>query len=83
MTAPFRWPRTLNTLAGRALIRIASCGVPPKRRAEWIEEWESELWHLLEKPGGPAALVFCRGAVHHALWERREAPATRPRRDHA
>ena len=37
MTERHRWPRTLGAVAGRSLIRIASVGVPSKRRADWVE----------------------------------------------
>ena len=77
MTERHRWPRTLGAVAGRSLIRIASVDVPSKRRADWVEEWESELWHLLAAEGGPSVFSFCRGAVRHALWEHRAAPAAK------
>ncbi len=63
------------------IVRLASRAVPAHRRADWLEEWESELWHWWtgrngkasgRKPRRLAAFVICLGAIPHGLWEWRQ-----------
>ncbi len=59
-----------------ATLRAAALLVPGGRRAEWLEEWRSELWYVPRK----AATRFCLGAFQDALWLRRNdvRPMKRP-----
>ena len=63
------------------IVRLASRAVPAHRRADWLEEWESELWHWWAgrngeasggKPRRLAGFVICLGAIPHGLWEWRQ-----------
>jgi hypothetical protein len=49
-------------------LRIASLLVPSDQRAEWIEEWRSELWYIPQC----RATIFCMGAFPDAFWLRRK-----------
>jgi len=49
------------------VLRAASLLAPADRRAEWVKEWQSELWYI-ERRG---ATRFCLGAFRDALWLRR------------
>jgi hypothetical protein len=71
------------------LLRCAAWIVPSHERAEWLAEWQGELWHAWhmhgrEGPscssGGRAATVFCLGAFSDALWLRRNNRRSRSRR---
>jgi hypothetical protein len=62
--------------ADRLLLRCASILLPPRQRAEWLFEWESELWHVRRSCIASAAdawqaerdiTVFCLGAFQDAL----------------
>ena len=62
-------------------LRLVAVIVPGSRRRAWLEEWNAECAQLrshLERRGLDAKRVksqlrdFARGAVPHALWERRE-----------
>lgn len=48
-------------------LRVASLLVPSDQRAEWIEEWKSELWYIPQC----RATIFCMGAFRDAFWLRR------------
>ena len=52
------------------LLSAASLLTPGDRRAEWLREWQSELWYV----PGPGATRFCLGAFRDALWLRRNRP---------
>jgi hypothetical protein len=64
-----------------AILKMAAILVPRKDRAEWLEEWRAELWHvwhLCNQNHGPAALhqkeeitAFSLGAFKDAIWLRR------------
>jgi hypothetical protein len=54
------WPQ-------RAVLRAASLLAPGDQRAEWMEEWRSELWYVPRC----RAMVFALGAFRDALWLRR------------
>jgi hypothetical protein len=48
-------------------LRVASLLAPSDQRAEWIEEWRSELWYVPRR----GATLFCMGAFRDAFWLRR------------
>ena len=54
------------------ILRAASFLVPGDQRAEWLHEWQSELWYIARR----GALRFCLGAFQDALWLRRNNPNT-------
>ena len=58
------------------ILRLASLLVPNNLRAEWVKEWQSELWYVPPRE----ASQFCLGAFRDALCLRRdsESPAKRP-----
>src|SRR5215831_8744788 len=53
-----------------AIVRAASLLTPGDRRAEWVKEWQSELWYV----PGQEATRFCLGAFRDALCLRRDCP---------
>jgi hypothetical protein len=63
------------------ILKMAAILVPRKARAEWLEEWRAELWHvwhICNQNDGPAAshqrkeiTAFSLGAFKDALWLRR------------
>ena len=69
----------------RLLLRSASLLVPGRSRADWLAEWQAELWHVLHSqddacqraaPEGPAHLsptAFCLGAFQDAWWLRQNS----------
>ena len=57
----------------RAILRAASLLVPSDLRAEWLDEWRGELWHVARSGRRPAA--FAIGAFRDAFWLRRNSPA--------
>ena len=66
----------------RNLLRFASLLLPQRHRAEWLMEWESELWHARRSSVGTGAdswpaqrelALFCLGAFQDALCLRRLA----------
>jgi hypothetical protein len=60
-----------------ATLHVASLLVPGDRRAEWLEEWRSELWYIPHC----RATIFCMGAFPDAFWLLRNhcIPVTRTR----
>jgi hypothetical protein len=74
---------SLTVYAGHlALLRSASWLVPEPQRAEWVKEWESELWHVRRAclPIGAFSwqaewelTTFCSGAFQDAAWLRRQS----------
>ncbi len=58
-----------------AVLRAASLLAPGGLRAEWLEEWRSELWYVPAR----GATRFCCGAFQDALWLRRNTPSPMPR----
>ncbi len=58
----------------RFIIRAAACAVNADQRAEWLREWQSELWHVPQ----PEALRFSLGAFADALWLRRNHGSRAP-----
>ena len=71
------------------ILKVAAILVPRKARAEWLEEWRAELWHvwhICNQNNGPAALhqkkeitAFSLGAFKDALWLRRNHATSAPR----
>jgi hypothetical protein len=70
------------------ILRSASLVVPRESRAEWLAEWNSELWYVLQKSdrapnrlwSDREALSFCLGAFKDAMWLRRHACSSCPRK---
>ncbi len=67
-----------------AMLRSAALLVPLAERREWLAEWTSELWYMLqachhETPlaihVNPSVTRFCLGAFRDALWLRRNSPS--------
>jgi hypothetical protein len=59
------------------ILRSAACLVPGQERAEWLAEWQGELWHVwhacdsksLDRfRGSPVVTDFCLGAFRDAFW---------------
>src|ERR1017187_7686632 len=66
----------------RGLLRGASLLVPGRQRAEWSQEWQSELWYVCREcmpaggiswSGEREATAFCLGAYRDAFYLRRNA----------
>jgi hypothetical protein len=71
------------------LLRCAAWIVPSHERAEWLAEWQGELWHAWHMSGhetagsargDPAVTGFCLGAFSDAFWLRRNNRRSRLRR---
>jgi hypothetical protein len=84
MTLP--WEPVLRAFH-RGLLRGASLLVPGKQRAEWSQEWQSELWYVCREctpaggiswSGEREATAFCLGAYQDASYLRRHAWQERP-----
>jgi hypothetical protein len=71
------------------ILKVAAILVPRKARAEWLDEWRAELWHvwhICNQNDGSAALhqkkeitAFSLGAFQDALWLRRNHATSAPR----
>jgi hypothetical protein len=61
------------------ILSSASLLVPRRHRSEWLDEWKSELWYVLQnaenvprhKSWHRTALLFCLGSFKDAIWLRR------------
>jgi len=53
------------------ILRATSLLAPSDQRAEWVREWQSELWYIPRR----GATLFCLGAFRDALWLRRNNPS--------
>jgi hypothetical protein len=61
------------------ILRGAALLVPRGRRAEWLSEWKSELWYVMQESdcvpqnlsSDSKSLIFCLGAFKDAIWIRR------------
>jgi hypothetical protein len=72
------------------MLKMASILVPRSARAEWLEEWRAELWHVWQVcnqvDGHPPlhqkeeVTAFSLGAFKDALWLRRNHASAAPRR---
>jgi hypothetical protein len=65
-----------------AMLRGSAWLVPVGQRAEWLAEWQSELWYAWREVGDqsdrrPELTGFCLGACKDALSIRRTAPLPR------
>ncbi|MCI0433863.1 MAG: ABC transporter permease [Gemmatimonadetes bacterium] len=61
----------------RLIVRVASLMTPARGRADWIEEWDAELWHEARRPDGrPVRAVM--GAFADALASRALAGSAAP-----
>lgn len=68
-----RWSGRPGVTLARAVLRWASRLVPWRRRRDWRDEWEGELWAL--DAGGASwwrLVRFALGGMAHAGSERRE-----------
>jgi hypothetical protein len=54
------------------ILRAASFLAPGDQRAEWLNEWRSELWYIPRHE----AILFSLGAFWDALWLRRNNPSS-------
>jgi hypothetical protein len=55
-----------------AILWCAALLAPHWRRREWLAEWKSELWYVLQNGAQPKeSLTFCMGSFRDALWIRR------------
>ena len=85
MTPQSQWP---FRFFHRALLRGASLLVPASQRAEWLREWDAELWHV-QRACAPSRCItwaaerevtaFCLGAFQDAgslarHWRQRDMP---------
>lgn len=78
-----------SRLVCTGILRMAAFLVPADARAEWLQEWRSELWHvwrICNRNNGPAALhredeivAFSLGAFKDAFWLRRNRLCPAPR----
>lgn len=51
----------------RLALRLIALAVPRPLRAEWVAEWESELWYMAESTASQQEIAsFCWGAVEDA-----------------
>src|SRR5262245_50355021 len=57
------------------ILWAASLLTPGDRRAEWVKDWQSELWYVPRDE----ATRFCLGAFRDALCLRRDNPSTAKR----
>jgi hypothetical protein len=71
------------------VLRCAAWMVPGRERAEWLAEWQGELWHVWHSyscksrapfRGRQEVTDFCLGAFHDAFWLRWSNPRSIPRR---
>jgi hypothetical protein len=70
------------------ILKVAAILVPRKARAEWLEEWRAELWHvwhICNQNHGPASshkrkeiTAFSLGAFKDALWLWRNHSSSAP-----
>jgi len=64
-------PRSSLRLA-RLILRLASRVVAASRRADWLAEWEAELWVISGRGSWSGTLRFAVAGAQHALWRWRE-----------
>lgn len=71
------------------IVRCAAWLIPGRERAEWVAEWEAELWHVWQAYSGNSqssfhrtreVIGFCLGAFPDAFWMRRNHPVSIRRR---
>jgi hypothetical protein len=59
-----------------AILRTAGALVPSQQRAEWLAEWNAELWYV-RRARAASAFAFCLGAWKDAIWLRRNSRCAR------
>jgi hypothetical protein len=62
------------------ILRCAAWLVPARERAEWLAEWQAELWHVWHSHRDKSAACFCLGAFPDAFWLSWSDPRWLPRR---
>jgi hypothetical protein len=71
------------------ILRSAAWLVPGQARADWLAEWQAELWHVWHSRdsksrgrfhGSPEVTDFCLGAFRDAFWLGWNNPHSTPRR---
>jgi hypothetical protein len=67
------------------ILRCAALLAPGRERAEWLAEWQAELWHVRHcyhagGHGNQKGTKFCLGAFQDAFWLRWNNPRSIPRR---
>jgi len=76
----------LLRLLDQCLLQVASFLVPSHQRAEWRQEWQSELWHVRQScaptdcaswPAEQQVMAFCLGAFQDAFCLRRQCKPMR------
>ncbi len=72
----------MRSMLHLALLRTASTLVPTPLRTEWLQEWNSELWHICQANllSDRAIIGFCLGAFADGCSLRRQT--WHPRRSH-
>ncbi len=56
-----------------AILWVGSRFVHEKERAEWLVEWQTELWYAMQEGCVQEVTMFCVGAWRDAVWKRRNA----------
>lgn len=56
-----------------AILRAGARIVPESERAEWLAEWQTELWYAMRDGAGTPLTRYCLGALRDALWKRKNA----------
>ncbi|HEX4136261.1 MAG TPA: hypothetical protein VHY84_16725 [Bryobacteraceae bacterium] len=49
--------------------------VRERERAEWLAEWQTELWYAMQGGDHRRSMSFCLGSLRDALWKRRNSGA--------
>ena len=69
------------------ILRCAALLAPGRERAEWLTEWQAELWHVRDSYRARSCFhdnaevtAFCLGAFQDAFWLRWNNPRSIPRR---
>jgi hypothetical protein len=66
----------------RVYLAILSAGariVRDRERAEWLAEWQTELWYAMREGDRGRLMSFCLGSLRDALWKRKNSGAWRDR----
>ena len=73
------------------ILRSAAFLLPRRQRAEWLKEWQSELWHVRQLRGAPNEFrwqveqeiaAFCFGAFRDAFCLRQHLRRVLPRKEY-
>ncbi len=60
-----------------AILWTGSRFVRGSDRAEWLAEWQTELWYAMREGDGESVTSFCLGSLRDALWNRRNSGVCR------